>query len=69
MLALFRTLHPHDARGEENASYRKRQDGVRLIAVVNGDSGINPPDDGAHEPDKGKIPHSHRGYLNDTGSQ
>jgi hypothetical protein len=36
---------------------------------VDGDSGINPPDYRADEPYKGKIPHSHRGYLNDTGSQ
>jgi hypothetical protein len=36
---------------------------------VDSHSGINPPDHRAHEPDKGKIPHSHRGYLNDSGSQ
>jgi hypothetical protein len=36
---------------------------------VDSHGGINPPDHRAHEPDKGKIPHSHRGYLNDSGSQ
>jgi hypothetical protein len=36
---------------------------------VDGDSGINPPDHGADEPDKGQIPHSHRGYLKDASSQ
>jgi hypothetical protein len=36
---------------------------------VDRNSGINPPNHRSHEPDEGKIPHSHRGYLKDTCSQ
>src|ERR1700742_3362598 len=68
-LALLGALDPHDAGGEENAGYRERQDGVGFVVIVDSHGGINPPDHCAHEPDKGKIPHSHRGYLNDSGSQ
>jgi hypothetical protein len=67
--ALFGALDPHDARGEEDAGNRQRQHSVRLIAIVDSHRRINPPDRRAHEPDKGKIPHSHRGYLNDYSSQ
>jgi hypothetical protein len=65
----FRALHPHDPCGEKDAGDYKRQERMRLIAVVECHRGINPPDHRSDEPDKGKIPHSHRGYLNKTRSQ
>jgi hypothetical protein len=68
-LALFGVFHPHDSRGEEDTGDRQREDGVGFVAIVDGHSGVNPPNHSTHEPDKGKIPHSHRGYLNHTGSQ
>jgi hypothetical protein len=67
--ALFGALHPHDPGGKEDTGHRERQDGMGFVAVVNGHRGVDPPDNRPHKPDKGKIPHSHRGYLNDTGSQ
>src|ERR1700677_557989 len=67
--AFFGVLDPHDAGGEEDTGNRQCQHRVRLIAIVDGDRRIDPPDHRAHEPDKGKIPHSHRGYLNEYCSQ
>jgi hypothetical protein len=40
-----------------------------LVAVMDGNCGVDPPNYRADEPNKGEIPHSHRGYLNDAGLQ
>jgi hypothetical protein len=66
---LFCALHPHDPCGEKDTGDHERQKRMRLIAIVERHRGINPPNHRTHEPDKGKIPHSHRGYLNNTSSQ
>jgi hypothetical protein len=69
VLALFGAFHPHDPCGEKDAGDCEREDCMRLVAVMDSYCGINPPNDSSDEPNKGKIPHSHRGYLNDSSSQ
>jgi hypothetical protein len=69
LLALFGALDPHNSGGEEDAGDGESEDSMRLVAIVNSHSGINPPDYCSDEPNKGKIPHSHRGYLNNSSSQ
>ena len=68
-LAFLGAFYPHDSGSEEDTGYRESEDGVGSVVVVDGYCGIYPPHDRAHKPDKGQIPHSHRGYLNDTDSQ
>jgi hypothetical protein len=67
--ALFGVFDPDDSGSEEDAGDGKGQQGMRPVTEMDCHSCVNPPHHGAHEPDKGKISHSHRGYLSNTRSQ